>query len=241
MLNHDFLKLILAGRKRLIPLKDVKWVVVPKFEELAVDKMMKLMEKDADFMSYFPDKLPKGRTASRDYFWNILNTTNELYVQKLVSHANRQRYTADNEERKDEAIEVSEEWAELLTQHPFVSCKYLLVLILVESKGKMIHLLKKGSKPVRTEYKRRIVPLAITYADFKKEQQQFQMPASDKADASKAKKEEAPKAAPATQQQTKPATKNKVADGSVQAQQMNHPGTQNVPMDDGYTDVTDKL
>lgn len=89
MLNRDFLKMILAGQKKLMPLKDVKWVSVPKFEELAVSNIMKMMEKDPEFMAYFPDKLPKGRTAGREYFWNILNTTNELYVSRLITHANK--------------------------------------------------------------------------------------------------------------------------------------------------------
>ena len=36
----------------------------------------------------------------------------------------------------------------------------------VETKGKMIHMLKANTKPIGTEYKRRIVPIASTLADF---------------------------------------------------------------------------
>ena len=61
MVNRDFLKSILAGRKQLMPLKDVNVVSVPKFEELSVENVMKLMKDDATFLSYFPDNLPKGR------------------------------------------------------------------------------------------------------------------------------------------------------------------------------------
>ena len=89
MINHDFLKAILAGKKKLMPLKDVKWVQVPKFEELSVEAIMKLMINDEQFMSYFPDKLPKGRNPGREYTWNILNSLNELYVARLIDHANR--------------------------------------------------------------------------------------------------------------------------------------------------------
>ena len=45
----------------------------------------------------------------------------------------------------------------------------------------MIHLLKAGSKPMGKEYKRRIVPLASTLDDFRKEQHQFQMQANERA------------------------------------------------------------
>ena len=92
MLNRDFLKFVLAGHKRLMPLKHVKAVEVPKFDELAVDKMFALMKDNPEFMSYFLDHLPKGRTVSRDYFWNILNTVDEAYVTHLIQHANGARY-----------------------------------------------------------------------------------------------------------------------------------------------------
>ena len=89
MVNHDFLKMVLAGKKQLMPLKDVKWVQVPKFEELSVETVMKVMKNDETFMSYFPDRLPKGRNPGREYTWNIANSLNELYVAHLISHANR--------------------------------------------------------------------------------------------------------------------------------------------------------
>jgi len=55
----------------------------------------------------------------------------------------------------------------------------------------MIHLLKAGSKTVPTEYKRRIVPIAATLADFQAEQQKFEVQANERAKASKKKKQEA--------------------------------------------------
>ena len=60
-----------------MPLKDVKWVSVPKFEELSVDNVMKVMQDDVDFNAYFPDKLPKRRNPGREYTWNMLNSLNE--------------------------------------------------------------------------------------------------------------------------------------------------------------------
>ena len=60
-------------------------------------------------------------------------------VGKLIMHANNQRFTANNEDDEDERIEVSDTWMQLLHAHPFRSNK----------KGKFVHLLKKGSKPLK--------------------------------------------------------------------------------------------
>ena len=55
----------------------------------------------------------------------------------------------------------------------------------------MIHLLKANTKPIGTEYKRRIVPIVGTLADFQANQQVQEMAAADRAKASKRKKQEA--------------------------------------------------
>ena len=119
--------MVLSGQKQLMPLKEVKRVQVPKFEELSVETIGKLMEKDETFVSYFPDKLPKGRNPGREYTWNIANTLNEQYVAHLINHANRQRYTAENEEKKNQTIEITDEWWEMLNRDPYISRKYSYV------------------------------------------------------------------------------------------------------------------
>ena len=135
MVNKDFLKQVLADKKRLMPLKKVNWVVVPKFDELSVANLQEKMKADAEFMQYFPDKLPKGRSPAREYFFNILNSIHPQYVARLIDHANRQRYTAENEERKHETIEVSDEWRELLLANPYVSRKYFIWLNSLRMQG----------------------------------------------------------------------------------------------------------
>ena len=39
----------------------VRKITVPKYEELSVANFMALMKDDEAFMSYFPDKMAKGR------------------------------------------------------------------------------------------------------------------------------------------------------------------------------------
>ena len=47
-------------------------------------------------MVYFPDKLPKGKSISREYFFNILNTTYPDYLKKMIEHASNQRFGSAN-------------------------------------------------------------------------------------------------------------------------------------------------
>ena len=82
MLNRDFMKQLLAEEKKLLELRAVRHANVPKYDELSVKKFWPLMQKDAKFMQYMPDPMPKGegRLPERDYFWNVLNTVKTAYV-----------------------------------------------------------------------------------------------------------------------------------------------------------------
>ena len=52
---------------------------MPLYDELSVVNLWPLMKQDAQFMQYFPDKMPKGRVPSREYFFNVLNTVKNDY------------------------------------------------------------------------------------------------------------------------------------------------------------------
>ena len=43
MINHDFTKAILTEEKKFLSLSDVKWVNVPKYDELSVKKFWPLL------------------------------------------------------------------------------------------------------------------------------------------------------------------------------------------------------
>ena len=84
MLNKDFIKLVLAEKKKLLSMSELKQVHVPKYDELSVKKFWPLMQQVNDFMAYMPDPTPDGRLPDRQYFWNVLNTVNSDYVARLV-------------------------------------------------------------------------------------------------------------------------------------------------------------
>jgi len=144
MLNRDFMKQLLAEGKKLLELRQVIQVSVPRYDELSVKKFWPLMQKDKAFMLYLPDATPDGRLPEREYFWNVLNTLQPEYVKRLIDHANAQRMTVQQDGDGANAIEISEEWWRKLNALPFVS----------QHKGKTLHLLKKQSKAVPQNRKR---------------------------------------------------------------------------------------
>ena len=97
MINKDFLKEVLAEEKDLLELKDVSWINVPLFDELSVINIWPMTKEDEQIKRYFPEKLPKGRVPDREYFFNILNTFQPVYVDQIIRHANDQRNSVSNE------------------------------------------------------------------------------------------------------------------------------------------------
>ena len=49
---------------------------------------------------YFQDEYTGGRGPNREYFYNILNTIYPEYLHKIMTHASKQRFTAEGEDAK---------------------------------------------------------------------------------------------------------------------------------------------
>ena len=124
MMNKDFLKEVLTEDKALLRLDQVSRVNVPLYDELSVGNIWPMMKSDEQFMLYFPTKMAKGRVPDREYFFNILNTFQPLYVDQIIRHANAQRNSMANETQAKETIEVSDKWWNALKASPFLSCEY---------------------------------------------------------------------------------------------------------------------
>ena len=87
MLNKDFLRQILIEEKKLLELKDVRWIEAPKYDELSVKSLWPRFKEDELVMVYFPSQLPKGRLPDRSYFFNVLHTVYEEYTRTLIHTA----------------------------------------------------------------------------------------------------------------------------------------------------------
>ena len=77
MVNKDFLKAVLNGKKKLMKLKEVKFVNPPFYDEISVTHLWPKMTKDPGFMQFMPSSLPKGKQCERAYFFNVFNTLHE--------------------------------------------------------------------------------------------------------------------------------------------------------------------
>ena len=98
-------------------------------------------------MLYFQDRYPNDKGPCREYFFNILNTIYPQYLEQVLSHASRQRYTAEGEDQKKHAIQATDEWYEALQSMPYKSSKlkitvFLKSILCLGKNGKTLHLLK---------------------------------------------------------------------------------------------------
>ena len=75
-------------------------------------------------MQYFPDKMPADRWADRTYFFNVLNSVDNEYLQRLIAHANKMRHSAESAAKQDDNVEITQEWWDKLHAVPFVSGKF---------------------------------------------------------------------------------------------------------------------
>lgn len=138
LINKDFLKEVLAGKKELMKKSEIDYIEVPHYEELSVKTLYPMFSKDPAMMCYFPDKYPEGKRPPREYFFNVLNTVHPNYLEQIMGHANKQRMTAEGDAMKKESITVSEYWQEQLKSMPYLSCKYskmrqyILILCIVQ-------------------------------------------------------------------------------------------------------------
>ena len=73
MITYDMLKLVFAGKKKLLKLKEVKFIQTPKYDEISVKNLYDKFIDMEGMKDYFPDKYAKGRQCDREYMFNVAN------------------------------------------------------------------------------------------------------------------------------------------------------------------------
>ena len=86
-MTKDFLKLVFAGKKDLIPLSQVRPINVPRFDELSVSGLIKDVMGNKDLAKFFPEQRTPADLPDRDYFFSVVNTVEPDYLSALVRHA----------------------------------------------------------------------------------------------------------------------------------------------------------
>ena len=92
-LNKDFLKSVFAGKKKLMPVSQVRPVNVPKYDELSVTALYQDVMAQASLSVFFPDIISEKHLPDRDYFFTIINTVEPVYLDQLIRHAQKTRLT----------------------------------------------------------------------------------------------------------------------------------------------------
>ena len=109
--------------KILILKKDIDPVHVPKYDELSVKNLWPMFAKEGKLMKYFPDNFANDKGPSRQYFFDILNTKEPEYLNKVMAHANEQRMSASSDLNQSQFTLISEAWQEKLRSLPYLSRK----------------------------------------------------------------------------------------------------------------------
>ena len=147
-INRDFMRQVLKGEKALLPMAECKFVTVPMYDELSVKNIFPKFHGDSEIMKYLQDEYPKNRYPDRTYFFTILNTVHPEYVSNMIAHANNARYAPFGQAKEHDTVVVNEEWLDKLKKLPFYSSKFNFFLTILESRGRVLHLLKEKTKPV---------------------------------------------------------------------------------------------
>ena len=84
MITHGFLKDIFAGDKNLLKLSEVKFIQVPKYDEISVKNLYDKFMELPNMRTYFPEKYAKGRNCDREYLFNVTNSKHPTIVKELV-------------------------------------------------------------------------------------------------------------------------------------------------------------
>ena len=96
---------------------------MPKYDELSVVSLIADIMKEKELVKFFPKQRTKADLLDRQFFFNVVNTTDPDYLAALLKHAHDLRFGAKNPQDNPTTIEVNEQWAKELQASPFYSRK----------------------------------------------------------------------------------------------------------------------
>ena len=109
--KKDFLKEVFAGLKHLIPWAQLRPIDVSKYDELSVVSLIADIMKEKDLAKFFPEQRTKADLPDRQFFFNVVNTSDPDYHAALIKHAHDLRFGGKNPQDNPTTIEVNEQWA----------------------------------------------------------------------------------------------------------------------------------
>ena len=103
----------------MMKLAMVKFISVPKSDELSVKNLYDKLVQLEGMAQFFPDSYPKGRQCDRDYLFNVLNTFHPEIMKELIEYALKQRHALEGGKQELESVLANDHWANELKAMPF--------------------------------------------------------------------------------------------------------------------------
>ena len=119
MLTKDMLRDVFSGKKGMMKLVMVRFISVPKYDELSVKALYDKIIKLEGMAQFFPDSYPKGRQCDREYLFNVLNSFHPEVMKELVQFALKQRHAMEGGKHELESVLANDHWASELKAMPF--------------------------------------------------------------------------------------------------------------------------
>ena len=130
-----FMRDILSEAKMFLRQNEVNRMEVPCYQEISVKNLYEDAMKDDLLVKYLPTKEQlSGRLPEREFFFGLMCTLRNQCMKNIIAGAHKARYTVGEDEKKNQAINISQAWMAKLQKHPYHSSKWLM-LILLEKPG----------------------------------------------------------------------------------------------------------
>ena len=90
---REHLKNVFAERVKLIQLREIPEVKVPRYEELSITKLWPKVKDLPSLQNFFPKKFIEGKTSiDRRFFFAVLAHRERALLQDLIYHGHKNRH-----------------------------------------------------------------------------------------------------------------------------------------------------
>ena len=86
---------------------EVRFCNPPAYDEIGVKALYDQVVSQPELKPYFPDSFPKGQRCEKGYMFNVWNTIRSDQVEATIKEANRQRYTVESKDVKENSINLT--------------------------------------------------------------------------------------------------------------------------------------
>ena len=111
--SMPFLKDVMAGRKRLLSLSDVRTVAVPRFKEFSARNLLGPALQDPELKPFLPD-LNAHDPINKTWFFNVIETVKPGWWKGQIDAAMQRRLESASQSKQPQAIEMLPAFQQLI-------------------------------------------------------------------------------------------------------------------------------